>query len=157
MTGFVTCLWFDGVAEDAARFYVSVFPDGKIGRIVRNPDGGPESTGSVLTVDFEVNGQRFVGLNGGPMFSFTEAISFQVLCADQAEIDYYWAALSADAIESECGWVKDRFGVSWQVVPTELTEMVADPDARKSARVLRALRTMGKLDLDALRAAYRGD
>lgn len=158
MSGFITCLWFDGVAEEAAQFYVSVFPDGRIGQVVRNPEKGPGPVGSVLTVEFEVNGHRFVVLNAGPLFSFTEAISFQVLCADQAEIDHYWAALTdGGGTHLPCGWLKDRFGVSWQVLPAELLEMTADPDAAKAARVMHALWTMGKLDLEALRAAYRGD
>ncbi|MFI0773755.1 VOC family protein [Streptomyces sp. NPDC021212] len=156
--GFTTCLWFDGQAEEAAQHYVSIFKDGKLGRTVRTTEGGPGAPGSVLTVDFEVNGQKFVGLNGGPEFTFNEAISFQIHCADQAEIDYYWnRLLEGGGQEVQCGWLKDRFGVSWQVVPEVLTEMIADSDPAKAKRAMDAMMTMVKLDIAVLQKAYAGE
>ncbi|WP_030419201.1 VOC family protein [Streptomyces sp. NRRL F-5065] len=155
--GFITCLWFDGRAEEAARFYVSVFKDAGLGPVTRYTEAGPGPAGSVLTVEFTAHGQRFIALNGGPDFRFTEAISFQIPCADQAEVDYHWARLTEDGgEEGPCGWVKDRFGVSWQVVPQVLTEMVRDPDQGKAARATAAMLTMGKLDIAALERAYAG-
>ncbi|MBQ0826915.1 VOC family protein [Streptomyces tagetis] len=155
--GFITCLWFDGRAEEAARFYVSVFKDAGLGPVTRYTEAGPGPAGSVLTVEFTANGQRFVALNGGPDFHFTEAISFQILCADQAEVDYHWARLTEDGgEEGPCGWVKDKFGVSWQVVPAVLLEMVRDPDQAKAARATGAMLTMGKLDIAALERAHAG-
>lgn len=156
--GFTTCLWFDDQAEQAAEHYVSVFKDGRIGRVGRYNEAGPRPAGSVMTVEFEANGQRFVALNGGPEFRFTEAISFQILCDDQDEIDYFWDRLVGDGGEpGPCGWLKDRFGVSWQVVPVELTEMIADEDPEKAVRATKAMFGMGKLDLAALRRAYDGE
>ncbi|MCB5181016.1 VOC family protein [Streptomyces antimicrobicus] len=155
--GFTTCLWFDGKAEEAAEFYVSVFKDGSIGRIVRCTEAGPGPVGSVLVVEFEANGQRFAALNGGPEFTFTEAVSFQVHCADQAEADHYWEALTADGGEGvACGWVKDKFGLSWQVFPAEVLELVADPDPQRAARATRAMLTMQKLDVEQMRRAADG-
>ncbi|MEZ7002966.1 VOC family protein [Streptomyces sp. AD55] len=155
--GFITCLWFDGRAEEAARFYVSVFKDAGLGPVTRYTEAGPGPAGSVLTVEFTAHGQRFIALNGGPDFRFTEAISFQIPCADQAEVDYHWARLTEDGgEEGPCGWVKDRFGVSWQVVPEVLTEMVRDPDQGKAARTTAAMLTMGKLDIAALERAHAG-
>ncbi|MFF9489455.1 VOC family protein [Streptomyces sp. NPDC014676] len=152
--GFTTCLWYDGQAEEAADFYVSVFKDSSLGDIVRNP--GDED--SVLTVEFTANGQKFVALNGGPEFTFNEAISFQLDCADQAEIDHYWEKLVEGGGEhGPCGWLKDRFGVSWQVNAVRLTEMISDPDRRKADRALKAMMTMGKLDIAALEKAYAGE
>ncbi|MFI2374540.1 VOC family protein [Streptomyces sp. NPDC018964] len=156
--GFTTCLWYDGRAEEAANFYVSVFKNSGLGDIVRNTDATPGAEGSVLTVEFTANGQRFVALNGGPEFTFNEAISFQLDCADQAEIDHYWEKLVEGGGEhGPCGWLKDRFGVSWQVNAVRLTEMISDPDRRKADRALKAMMTMGKLDIAALEKAYEGE
>ncbi|WP_018546073.1 VOC family protein [Streptomyces sp. LaPpAH-108] len=155
--GFITCLWFDGQAEEAAHFYVSVFKDSRIGDVVRHGEASPGEPGTVLTVDFTANGQRFVALDGGPQFRFNESISFQILCADQKEVDHYWSRLTEDGGEpGPCGWLKDRFGVSWQVVPERLLEMIKDPDAAKSDRAMRAMMTMGKMDIAALEQAYTG-
>ncbi|GAA4085872.1 MULTISPECIES: VOC family protein [Actinomadura] len=156
--GFTTCLWFDGQAEEAAHFYTSIFKDGRIGRIGRFTEAGPGPAGSVMTVEFEINGQRFVGLNGGPEFTFNESVSFQIHCADQAEVDHYWNRLLEDGgQESECGWLKDRFGVSWQVVPDGLVELLADPDPEKAQRAAAAMYTMAKIDIDAVRRAHAGE
>jgi predicted 3-demethylubiquinone-9 3-methyltransferase (glyoxalase superfamily) len=155
--GFTTCLWFDGQAEQAAEFYLSVFGDSSLGRIGRHTDASPGEAGSVLTVEFTLNGQRFLGLNGGPQFTFSEAVSFQIDCADQAEVDYYWSRLTENGgQESRCGWVKDPFGVSWQVVPTVLGELLTSPDREKADRAMKAMLTMGKLDIAALRSAFDG-
>ncbi|NEA98321.1 VOC family protein [Streptomyces sp. SID13726] len=155
---FTTCLWFDGTAEEAAHFYVSVFKDSSVGRVTRYPEGAMQPAGTVLTVDFTANGQSFVALNGGPMFKFTEAVSFQVFCADQAEIDYYWAKLTENGGEpGPCGWLKDRYGLSWQVVPEGLADMVGDPDPAKAARVTKAFMAMQKFDIAALEKAYAGE
>lgn len=156
--GFTTCLWFDGQAEEAAQHYVSIFKDGKLGRTVRHTEAGPGAPGSVLTVDFEVNGQKFVGLNGGPEFTFNEAISFQIHCADQEEVDYYWnRLLEGGGQEVQCGWLQDKFGVSWQVVPEVLMEMIADSDPAKAKRAMDAMMPMVKLDIAALQKAYAGE
>ncbi|BDH05613.1 VOC family protein [Streptomyces seoulensis] len=155
--GFTTCLWFDGQAEEAAHYYVSVFKDSGIGRVTHWSEAGPGEPGTVLTVEFTANGQKFVALNGGPEFKFSEAISFQILCADQREIDHYWTRLTEDGGEGgPCGWLKDKFGVSWQVCPERLLEMTSDPDPQKAARAFTAMMTMGKLDLAALEEAYAG-
>jgi predicted 3-demethylubiquinone-9 3-methyltransferase (glyoxalase superfamily) len=155
--GFVTCLWFDGKAEEAAHFYVSVFKDSGIERVVRWPESGPGPAGSVLTVEFTANGQRFVALDGGPDFTFDEAVSFQILCADQREIDHYWTALTDGGGEGgPCGWLKDRYGLSWQVVYAPLLDMIADPDPEKAGRTLRAMQGMGRLDAAELERAYAG-
>ncbi|MEW2139349.1 VOC family protein [Streptomyces sp. NPDC005409] len=152
--GFTTCLWFDGDAEEAADYYLSVFKDGKLGRIGRYTDAGPGPAGSVMVVEFEINGQKFVGLNGGPEFRFTEAISFQIHCADEAEADYYYDALTKDGgEESACGWVKDRFGVSWQVIPPGAIDLLSDPDPGRAARATAAMMKMQKLDVAAMRRA----
>ncbi|MFB6817483.1 VOC family protein [Streptomyces sp. NPDC056347] len=155
--GFTTCLWFDGQAEEAAEYYVSVFRKSRLGRIARYSEAGPGPAGSVMTVEFEINGQRFVGVNGGPRFTFNEAVSFQIGCADQAEVDHYWASLTDGGEEGPCGWLKDRYGVSWQVVPDGLIELVSDPDGEKAARTTRAMMTMKKLDIAALRQAHGAD
>ncbi|MFE0577104.1 VOC family protein [Streptomyces sp. NPDC058874] len=156
--GFTTCLWFDGDAEAAAAYYLSVFKDGRLGRIARYTEANPESEGSVMTVEFEINGQRFVALNGGPQFRFTEAISFQIDCADESEADYYYDALTRDGgQESACGWVKDRFGVSWQVIPPGVVDLVSDPDPRRAARAMAAMMTMKKLDVARMRRAADAD
>ena len=152
------CLWFDGQAEDAARFYTSVFPDSSIDTVARSSADTPSGEkGSVLTVDFTIRGQRFVGLNGGPDFTFNEAISFVVDCEDQAEVDRYWEALAADGGEhGPCGWLKDRFGVSWQVIPARLYELINGRDAAGSQRAMEAMLRMGKIEVAELEAAYGG-
>ncbi|GGZ78174.1 MULTISPECIES: VOC family protein [Streptomyces rochei group] len=156
--GFTTCLWFDGRAEEAARFYVSLFENSALGAVTRYPEGAHQPAGTVLTVDFTANGQRFVALNGGPEFRFNEAISFQITCDDQKEVDHYWAELTeGGGEEGPCGWLKDRFGVSWQVVPGRLEEMFRDPDPTKVARANQAMMTMRKLDIAALEKAYAGE
>ncbi|MPY56285.1 VOC family protein [Streptomyces spongiae] len=156
--GFTTCLWFDGQAEEAAHFYVSVFKNSSIGRIARYTEGGMGTAGSVMTVEFVANGQQFVALNGGPEFRFTEAISFQILCEDQAEVDHYWNKLTDGGGEGgPCGWLKDKYGVSWQVVPSRLIDMVTDPDPERAARATKVMLTMGKLDLPTLEKAYAGE
>jgi predicted 3-demethylubiquinone-9 3-methyltransferase (glyoxalase superfamily) len=152
---FTTCLWFDTEGEAAANFYTSIFKDSRIGRVSRYTEAGPGPAGSAMVVEFELNGQKFIALNGGPANArFTEAISFQVPCADQAEVDYYWERLSDGGQEDACGWVKDRYGLSWQVVPTALTEMLSDPDPAKVRRAMEAMFTMRKLDIAALQKAY---
>ncbi|MEU9314445.1 VOC family protein [Streptomyces sp. NPDC048295] len=152
--GFTTCLWFDGQAEEAAEYYVSVFKNSRLGRTGRYSEAGPGPAGSVMTVEFELNGQRFVGLNGGPEFTFDEAVSFQIGCADQAEVDHYWSSLTDGGEEGPCGWLKDRYGLSWQVVPEGLTELLLDPDGTKAARTTAAMMTMKKLDIATLRKAH---
>ncbi|MEU2284133.1 VOC family protein [Streptomyces sp. NPDC013178] len=155
--GFTTCLWFDGQAEEAAHHYVSIFKNSSVGRITRYTEAGPGPAGSVVTVEFTANGQKFVALNGGPEFKFNEAISFQIHCADQEEVDHYWHKLTEGGGEpGPCGWLKDKYGVSWQVVPGVLMEMVTDPDQDKAARATRAMLSMGKLDIAALRRVYDG-
>ena len=156
--GFTTCLWFDTEGEAAANFYMSIFKDSRIGRVSRYTEAGPGPAGSAMAVEFELNGQKFLALNGGPANAhFTEAISFQVPCADQAEVDYYWERLSDGGQEDACGWVKDRYGLSWQVVPTALAEMIVDPDPAKVRRAMEAMFTMKKLDIAALQNAYAGE
>jgi predicted 3-demethylubiquinone-9 3-methyltransferase (glyoxalase superfamily) len=153
MRPIVPNLWFDTEAEQAAQFYVSVFPDSRIISTALYPEGAPGPTGSVMTVEFEVNGQRFVGINGGPQFPFTEAISFQIMCADQEEADHYWTRLTEGGEEGQCGWLKDRFGVSWQVVPTELMTLLTDPDPGRAQRATEAMMTMRRIDLAEVRSA----
>jgi predicted 3-demethylubiquinone-9 3-methyltransferase (glyoxalase superfamily) len=156
------CLWFDNQAEDAARFYIAIFKNSKITQIARYGKAGTEihgrPPGSVMTVAFELDGQTFTALNGGPLFKFNEAISLQVNCTTQEEVDHFWVKLSAggDPNAQQCGWLKDKFGVSWQIVPTELPEMLTDPDPQKSDRVMTALLQMKKLDIAALKRAYQG-
>lgn len=152
----IPCLWFNGEAEAAATHYVGVLPNSRITEVMRWPMDGMAPAGSVLTVTFELDGTRFVGLNGGPEFTFTEAVSFQVICETQDEIDHYWARLGEGGREVECGWLKDRFGLSWQIVPRMLPEALADADRERAARVMRAMMTMVKLDIAALEAAGRG-
>ncbi len=153
--GITPCLWFDGNAEEAARFYVSLFPGSRIDNVSRAAADFPSGKkGDVLSVDFTLMGRRFQGLNGGPQFRFNEAVSFVVPCKDQAEVDRYWKALSAVPEAEQCGWVKDRFGVSWQIVPTVLYELLSDPDPAKAGRVMEALLRMKKLDIKRLRQAY---
>jgi predicted 3-demethylubiquinone-9 3-methyltransferase (glyoxalase superfamily) len=156
------CLWFDYQAEDAACFYTSIFKNSKITAIARYPEAGKEihgkPAGSVLTVAFELNGQSFTALNGGPIFKFNEAVSLQIECEDQQEVDYFWERLSEGGpVEAQqCGWVKDKFGLSWQVVPKVLPELLNDPDAAKSQRAFQAMLQMKKLDIAALQRAFAG-
>ena len=157
-TPLTTCLWFDTQAEEAATYYTSIFRDAKLGNISRYGEGGPRPAGMVITAEFELNGQRFVALNGGPEYTFTEAISFQIPCADQAEVDYYWEQLTADGGQpGPCGWLKDKFGVSWQVIPAVLGSLLGDPDPDKAARATQAMLSMGKLDIAALERAHAGE
>ena len=154
------CLWFDGNAEEAVNFYAAIFKNSKFGKISRYGDAGYEIhgklAGTVMTMEFEINGQAFTALNGGPVFKFNEAISFQVSCESQEEVDYYWGKLSegGDKRAQQCGWLKDKYGLSWQIVPTVLGEMLQDKDAEKSARVMKALLQMGKIDIERLKQAY---
>lgn len=156
------CLWFDGQAEDAANFYIGIFKNSKITAISRYGEAGTEfhgrPAGSVMVVAFELDGQSFTALNGGPHFKFTEAISFQIDCATQEEVDYYWEKLSAGGPPEaqQCGWVKDKFGLSWQVVPSILAKLVGDPESAKSQRAMQAMLQMKKLDIAALQRAYDG-
>ncbi|WP_030157856.1 VOC family protein [Streptomyces sp. NRRL S-244] len=156
--GFTTCLWFDGDAADAADYYVSVFKDGKIGRTGYYNEAGPGKAGDVMVVEFEINGQKFIGLNGGPQFPFTEAISFQIHCAEESESDYYYDELTKDGgQESACGWVKDKFGVSWQVIPPGAIDLLNDADPGRSARATAAMMKMKKLDVAEMRRAADAD
>lgn len=154
------CLWFDGQAEEAAKFYTTVFRNSRIVSIARYGEAGHEihgrPAGSVMTVAFELDGQAFIALNGGPLFKFNEAISLVVNCETQEEVDYYWAKLSAggDAKAQQCGWLKDKYGVSWQVVPTILIEMVKDPNSKKSQKAFAAMLQMKKIDIENLKRAY---
>jgi predicted 3-demethylubiquinone-9 3-methyltransferase (glyoxalase superfamily) len=147
------CLWFDTEGEEAASFYTSVFPNSRIVDVARYGSAGPRPEGTVMTVSFELDGQAFVALNGGPEFTFNEAISFQVSCETQDEVDAFWSTLSEGGEEGPCGWLKDRFGVSWQIVPTVLTELLGDPDKEKSQRVMQAMLSMKKIEIDALERA----
>jgi predicted 3-demethylubiquinone-9 3-methyltransferase (glyoxalase superfamily) len=151
-----TCLWFNTEAEEAATFYTGIFKESGLGRIHRHTEAGPGPVGSVMLVEFELNGQKFSALNGGPVFTFNEAVSIVVPCADQAEVDYYWSSLSEGGQENVCGWLKDRYGLSWQIVPARFFEMIADPDTEKTARVTRAMFGMTKFDIAALEQAYAG-
>lgn len=156
------CLWFDDQAEEAAKFYTGIFRNSKIGEIARYGEAGREvhgkPAGTVMTVAFELDGQAFTALNGGPIFQFNEAISFQVNCETQEEVDYYWEKLSAggDVKAQQCGWLKDKYGASWQVVPIVLVEMITDPDSAKAGRVMEAMLQMKKIDIDELTRAYAG-
>jgi predicted 3-demethylubiquinone-9 3-methyltransferase (glyoxalase superfamily) len=147
------CLWFDGQAEQAAQHYTAIFPNSAILGVIRYGADTPGTDGAVMTVDFSLDGQQYVGLNGGPQFSFTEAVSFQIHCADQEEVDHYWTRLSEGGEPGPCGWLKDRFGVSWQVVPTRLLELIADPDAGRAHRATQAMMAMKKLDIAELERA----
>ena len=154
----VPFLWFDTQAEEAATFYTSLFENSRIGRISRYGKTGNEvhgkEPGSVMVVEFELEGQTFIALNGGPQFKFSEAVSLQVMCDTQLEIDYFWHKLSAGGEPGQCGWLKDKFGLSWQIVPTVLVELLSDPDPEKSQRVMKAMLQMKKLDIQGLRQAY---
>ena len=148
-------LWFDHQAEEAANLYVSVFPGSRISSVSRYGDAGPGPKGSVMTIAFELDGQPFVALNGGPVFQFTEAISFVVDCKTQEEVDQYWSKLSDGGHEGRCGWLKDRFGVSWQIIPSALGQMLSDPEPRKARQVMEAMLQMKKIDVAELRKAYQ--
>lgn len=160
MQKITSCLWFDNQAEEAARFYTAIFRNSKIGNISRYGEAGHEvhgrPAGSVMTVTFELDGQAFTALNGGPVFKFNEAVSFMVNCESQGEVDFYWEKLSegGDKQAQQCGWLKDKFGMSWQIVPTELGKLMSDPDSAKSGRVMQALLPMKKIDIAGLKRAY---
>jgi predicted 3-demethylubiquinone-9 3-methyltransferase (glyoxalase superfamily) len=155
-------LWFDDKAEEAAKFYASIFKNSGVGRITRYGKEGHEihgkKEGTAMTVEFRIEGQEFVALNGGPQFKFTEAVSFIVRCETQAEVDYFWDRLGegGDPKAQQCGWLKDRYGISWQIIPVAFTKMINDPDPEKSQRVVKAMFTMKKLDIGVLRKAYEG-
>ena len=153
MPATIPCLWFDGQAEPAARLYTEVFPNSTIDGITHYGPDTPGTEGAVLTVEFTLDGTRYIGLNGGPQFTFSEAISFQIMCADQAEVDHYWYRLSEGGYQDQCGWLKDRFGLSWQVVPTRLSELLQDPDPARANRAMQAMLTMRRIDIAALEAA----
>jgi len=156
------CLWFDDQAEQAVAFYTSIFKNSKIIHVSRYGEAGQEVhgklAGTVMTVTFELDGQRFTALNGGPMFQFNEAISFQVNCGTQEEVDYYWEKLGTDGDKKaqQCGWLKDKYGISWQIVPTILPEFLKDPNSEKSLRAMDAMLRMKKIDIDELKRAYAG-
>ena len=153
MSRITTNLWFDTEALEAAEYYVAIFPGSRITDVSRYGEGAPRPAGTVLTAAFELDGQAFLALNGGPQFRFTEAISLVVTCADQDEVDHYWAALVEGGEPGECGWLKDRYGLSWQIVPDGLGEVLGDPDPVRAGRAMQAMMTMQKLDIAALRAA----
>lgn len=149
-------LWFDNQAEEAMNFYVGVFENSKVGNVTRYGDAGPGPKGSVMTASFELEGQQFTALNGGPHFKFTEAISFFVSCQTQAEVDELWDKLSEGGQTQQCGWLKDKFGLSWQIIPSVLVELISAPDPQKSQRVMEAMLQMTKIDIARLRQAYEG-
>ncbi|MES2215966.1 MAG: VOC family protein [Patescibacteria group bacterium] len=155
------CLWYDTQAEEAAQLYISIFPNSSMGKILRYDKASAEQSGkpegSVLTVEFTLNGQAFTALNGGPIFKFTEATSFQIDCKDQAEVDHYWNKLIADGgEESQCGWLKDKFGLSWQVVPSILPKLLTDPDPKKAQGAMKAMLTMKKIDIEGIKRGAEG-
>ena len=154
MNGITPCLWFDTQGEEAANFYVSLFPNSRIVSVDRYGDAGPRAAGSVMTVDFELDGQRYVALNGGPEFTFNEAVSFQISCADQDEVDYYWDKLGEGGEHGPCGWLKDKYGLSWQVIPEAFLQLVSDPDPAKSQAVMSAMLGMKKLVVSELQETY---
>jgi predicted 3-demethylubiquinone-9 3-methyltransferase (glyoxalase superfamily) len=157
MQKIVPNLWFDTEAEEAANFYVSVFENARILNVTHYTEAAPRQAGMVMTVEWELEGQRFVGINGGPQFKFDEAVSFQIECKDQAEVDYYWEKLTADGgKEGQCGWVTDKYGLAWQVTPAGIDELFADTDPERGRRAMEAMLKMGKLDVNALRAAADG-
>ncbi|HEX4100693.1 MAG TPA: VOC family protein [Pseudonocardiaceae bacterium] len=149
------CLWFDTKGEEAANFYTTVFKNSKILDVARYGAAGPGPEGTVMTVSFELDGQKFVALNGGPHFTFNEAVSFQVSCETQDEVDYFWGNLSQGGEEGPCGWLKDKYGVSWQIVPTALVELISDPDPERSQAAITAMLGMRKIDIEALRRAVK--
>jgi len=149
-------LWFDTEAEEAADFYISVFKNSRVVSMAHYPEGSPGPAGTVMVVEFELDGQRFVGINGGPQFKFTEAVSLQINCETQEEIDHYWEQLSAGGEEGPCGWLKDRYGLSWQVTPAGMDEVFSDPDPKRAQRAMQAMLKMSKLDIAELRRAADG-
>jgi predicted 3-demethylubiquinone-9 3-methyltransferase (glyoxalase superfamily) len=149
-------LWFDTDAEEAAAFYISVFENSRVVNVAHYTEAGPREAGMVMTVEFELEGQRFLAINGGPQFSFDEAVSFAIECETQEEVDYFWEKLSEGGEEGQCGWLKDRFGLSWQVVPTGMEELFADPDPERARRAMEAMLKMGKLDIATLQKAAEG-
>jgi predicted 3-demethylubiquinone-9 3-methyltransferase (glyoxalase superfamily) len=153
MKGITPCLWFDTEGEDAATFYTSLFPNSRIKEIARYGSAGPRPEGTVMTVSFELDGRDFLALNGGPDFTFNEAISFQIACANQEEVDRYWDALTEGGEPGPCGWLKDRFGVSWQVVPTRLVELITQADQERAQRVMACMMKMGKIEIAELEEA----
>ena len=161
MNQIAPCLWFDNNAEEAMNYYISVFKNSRILRIDRYPDESLDEhfkgmTGKVINGEFELNGQKFICLDGGPIFKFNEAVSFTVECEDQAEVDYYWEKLSAVPESEQCGWCKDKFGLSWQIIPKRLGELLTDPDTEKANRAMQAMMKMHKIDIAALEAAFEG-
>ena len=156
MSKIAPCLWFDGQAEDAAKFYTALIPNSRIDKLMRAPSDNPSTPeGAVLTVEFTLAGQQFIGLNGGPQFQFTEAVSFTINCEDQTEVDYYWDALMADGgVPSRCGWLKDKFGLSWQVVPKQLIQLIASSNRAAAGRAMQAMMKMTKIDVAELQHAY---
>lgn len=158
MSKITPCLWFNGQAEEAANFYVTLLPDSRVDKVMRSPADNPSTpAGAVLTVEFTLAGQKFVALNGGPLFTFTEAVSFTIDCEDQAEVDRLWESLvKGGGSPGRCGWLKDRFGLSWQIIPRQLTELLSSPDKEASGRAMQAMLKMGKLDIAALKSAYAG-
>jgi len=157
MTGITPCIWFDRKAEEAANFYVSIFPNSRILKTSRYTDAGPLPKGEILTVSFELDGQEFTALNGGPEFKPNEGLSLMIKCENQAEVDRYWSKLSADPSAEQCGWLKDKYGVSWQVVPNFMLELITDKDTEKVDRVMRVMMNMKKLDLEELKRAAAGE
>ena len=153
MSGITPCLWFDTDGEEAANFYTSLFPNSTILNVARYGEGGPRAAGNVMTVSFELDGLEFLALNGGPNYTFSEAVSFMVSCADQDEVDRYWEALSEGGEEGPCGWLKDRFGLSWQIVPKALPRLLSDPDPAKAQRVMQAMMGMKKIVIEELEQA----
>jgi predicted 3-demethylubiquinone-9 3-methyltransferase (glyoxalase superfamily) len=156
MPTLTTCLWFDTEGEEAATFYVSIFENSRITEVTHYGDAGPRPAGTVLTVAFEIDGQPFLALNGGPEHQFTEAISFQVPCSTQRDVDHFWEVLGAGGEPGPCGWLKDRFGVSWQIVPDELPKLIGDPDPARAERAMKAMLAMSKIDIEAIRRAADG-
>jgi predicted 3-demethylubiquinone-9 3-methyltransferase (glyoxalase superfamily) len=150
-------LWFDDKAEEAMNFYVSVFKNSKIGNVTRYGEGGPGPKGTVMSATFQLDGQEFFALNGGPLFQFTEAVSFFVNCETQEEVDELWEKLSAGGKKSQCGWLKDKYGLSWQIIPSVLGRLLGDKDGEKAKRVMQAMLQMGKIDINRLQQAYRGE
>ena len=153
MRNIVTCLWFDTEGEDAANFYVSLFKNSRILSVTHYGEAGPRPAGTVMTVSFELDGREFLALNGGPEYKFTEAVSFQIMCEGQDEVDFFWDSLTEGGEEGPCGWLKDRYGVSWQVVPTILSELINNPDPARAQRAMQAMFGMRKLDIAALQRA----
>jgi predicted 3-demethylubiquinone-9 3-methyltransferase (glyoxalase superfamily) len=154
MQKIIPFLWFDGRAEEAANFYVSIFKNSKIGKVRRYGEAGPGAKGSAMSVEFELDGEQFIALNGGPQFTFSPAISFFVNCETQEEVDELWEQLSAGGQKNRCGWLQDKFGLSWQIIPTALGQLMGDPDPQKSNRVMKAMLQMDKIDINGLKQAY---